>query len=457
MQNRSVKYFSLIACFSIILIFGFFEWISIPLKVSYADAAFYFYQLIVEKTFFTPHNRYLAICIEWLPLIGVWLNLSFKTVFNLFGLNSYISSVLIISFYYYLTRNNSGLWILVLSLFIGTVHSYFYLVPEHFGYTFVLFLFLIMDYFISNNSKLLYPFMIVCLVILYGSHLYAVLLFLIAMLYVLFENKNRRVKVIVWLTTFLGIFLLLKLCASIDGYEQSKIDVLKYNFMHLSELDNSAYRYYVDLNHPKKWILYLFLFLNYGLSLFYKRFWYFVFSVICFIALYYINCLYFVEWASNAYMDLYGRICALSTLPFLYYLLKRDNNRYIILPLACILFTVYTLFSIKNINSDYERRVQKILNWTTSMEPKKVSRLYIHRSMVPFDSLMLDWAIAYESMAVSTLNQGSTKTICTGDETTDIVSDWDPHYFTTGLGIEEYSKLKNTYYGSLKKGKYVYK
>lgn len=410
MGNRIYRYtiYFYFLCFAFLLGFIIASWKEV---FHFNDAALYLFKIDYYKTFFTPHRRYIAVLVEYLPLLASYLRLDIKIYLISYIVNPLVSVVLLYILYAKITGRWQDGWVFILSLIAGLKYSFFYSIPEHFGYSFGIFSVLLYRHFAEN--KMIKPAMLFSLVvgiILGGSHFFVlgILLLGFILIYMIYPNTNTVKFILLQVFIVLGILVGIKLILPIEGYEVGKLNLLKENLDYIKQLDRAAFRFIFDRDQryaPHNIALYsLTLF-----GIFYTRKLYFLLLIpLVFFLTYYVNCLYHYNWMGTEYMELYGRIIMLSLLLCLYfiYVSKPFPN------FVWVLFTTFYIYvfckdvlSVKNI---YTERYQAIEQIT---QQSKSTKNYLKNGLgVRGEKIWFTWVLPYESLWISRLN-GKSKTV----------------------------------------------
>ncbi len=428
----------------ILIVFGMYEYYYVPVRLAFNDAPFYFYNLVLEQNFFLPHDRYMAFVTEYLPLLAIHLDWSFSTALNFFGINLVFSYLIVLSFFYYTTRNLQYTAILILSMFYGMAHSYFYYVPEHFQYFISLFLVFSLDHCAQHRPKLVPMLLLLSLVILMGSNMFVILLFFVGLFYLVVYGGDHR-RAFIYSLLFLGMGLaILRLIKPVDGYESEKVSTFIENLKHIAELDKAAYVVYVYLNYSVK--IYYFipalLVSIYGIYL--RKYTVVFFAIASYIFLYYFTCVYFFDWESNAYMDLYGRLTYLSLLPLIYILIRHQPiGSGFFMMLMIITISVLSLKQISKYPKEYSERYRYVKE-LTELKPNE-TKVYLREENVNLSKIWFYWATPFESMIIAKRHHRSTTVLLDKKEADEVLS-WNPKTIHSSFLEIDLSTLKGTYF-----------
>ncbi len=231
----------------------------------------------------------------------------------------------------------------------------------------------------------------------------------------------------------------------VSGYESGKIEVFISNLKHYKHLDKAAYRYYVDANFNI--FIYFFIpavFIS-MYSIYKRKYSIIIFTFLFYVITYYTTCIYFYEWESNSYMNLYGRLSFLTLMPPVYILLKSKKNIFL-LPFM-LLITLLSIFQVKKYTQEYEIRfayIQKILD----SHPEK-TKLYLPEDEVNFEKLWLSWATPYESIILSRL-RGKCQTLYIDKKGTEEINNLDQYKIYSVIDEHEIKELTSTFFQDIK-------
>lgn len=185
------------------------------------DAAYYLFWVVNEGAFHVEHNRFILIFSQILPLMGMKLQLSLKSILILHSLNNVL-------FYYglfllctYLFRHYwAGLALLGIQ-FIGMYHGYFNPMFEgYYGGALMALLFVMLQY----RDKKAWHFLVmgVLTVFILTSHPMALPIFLLVLLLAFLDFRDWRY--LGFIPLIAGVFIYKKLFPS--SYEQEKMGYL---------------------------------------------------------------------------------------------------------------------------------------------------------------------------------------------------------------------------------------
>lgn len=438
----------------VIVAIGFFEFKSAHLRMSYGDAPFCFFQIVVEKNFWVPHDRYTGYLMQWLPVLGIKLNMGYQTLYYLYALNSYVTSLLLIYFYSKISHDNLGIWVLILTLIMGMSSSYYYYAPDHsFGYLFSIFFILFSASLIKRHKNYLWLYTFCSAVVCIMCNLYHSVLLFVGLIYILIENRDKLKTIVLQFGIIIGTIILIKFLVPSSGYERGKLDSLKANLSHIHELDNAAFRYYFNSIFGKYKLLNYLYSAIFLLGIYRRKFLELGLGVAVYFVLFYLNCLYNYEWESNAYMDLYGRIIFISILLCTYFILQGGRFHWSVIS-GLFVFMLYINANLIYQKYDvYNNRYEYITNWLEQMNQKEVRKLAIDEKQLNYQILLLDWALAYETLAISTF-RGIPSTICAKDLKSVDTFEWKKDVLYGRFNEEPYTRISNTHFKDLPKVPY---
>lgn len=133
-------------------------------------------------------------------------------------------------------------------------------------------------------------------------------------------------------------------------------------------------------------------------------------------------------------------------IPFVLDLLPKIKNTRI--PIAMVSFIVLiSLFRIYNSHNVYTERINWNRNFLAQTADLENPKLIVHRDKVPKETLLMTWGSSYEFWLLSTIEQGSTRSIIIVDKEDKF--DWAMHrkkFFLTRWDFPHYNQLNPKYF-----------
>jgi len=434
--------------------------ISAQYRLAYGDAAFALFRLCADKTFFCPHNRYIAVFSEYLPLLGIYLQLSFKHIAILYSNNLVFTSFILWGIYLLLTKKWEHGWIFISSQIIGLFEGYNHFVLEQVGYIFVCFFILLLDYVLSEKNKQNYLLAITTFAICLSAptmHMNSLVVLCVGYTYLFFvHHKAYKFLIIHTILVLISIILFRKYISSFNVYEVSKLSAIQENLKNIYHLDQSGYSQYFKVNYTPNEYLRNFYILIVILCLYYRK-WMILLMIIAFYFIcFYFNCLLFNNWETSGYMEYYGEFIFISILIGLYFALKNHSKNWVVL-----LFYIYIFhFSLENIYAHQKRyrdREIYIHQLCQNLRKNNKSKAYIFKKDIDYQKLFLDWALPYESMNSSLYRDEKLVSLYAIEDSTQMKNLSDEE-IVSNVSIDKTSNFKTNYYGSIKNEPYaIYK
>lgn len=455
-NKNNFTYSTILAQISIYILLSIQSIISAQYKIAHVDASFFVYNLCAHKTFFVPCYRYVAIFVEYLPLLGIYLGLQFKYIAILYSFNFVFSSfVLYLIFVIYTKRFNCA-WGIVLVQIFGLMRGYNHLIVEQFGYTVIVFIILMLDYILEKYSlKKFIVFSVILLIFILINHVFLFTVLYVGFTYLIYNHKYHRAKLILLLLIITSCYFIFKVVFSFDGYEQGKIDLILQNLKEYRTLDRAAFRQYFDIYYKNNNYIKLVFIFSILLGLYYKKYTELVLFVIFGIVTYYTLCVVFYKWETAGYMEIYGMAIFASALIGMYFMTKGKNNNY----LNLALFLTIAHISFQNIYSNqklYRDREIYIHQWTIEARSRGVSKMYINRKYFDYQKLLLDWALPYESMN-SCLYRGEKPISLFPENDSTKILNLKPSQIISSVSLDDFKDIDTQYYKPLIGKYYIYK
>jgi hypothetical protein len=244
--------------------------------------------------------------------------------------------------------------------------------------------------------------------------------------------------------------ILIKFVIPSSPYEQEKLSVLKENLMHINELDKAAFRYYYDSIFGQSLLLKAFYVIVLILGILRRKFYMLLLGITVYFLAYYLNCLYNFNWESNAYMDLYGRLIQLSVLVCLYFIIRDLEIQWVFTTALFLFILVMNVQLIVQKYPVYNGRYEYIETKLKRMRMEGISKLAIHEKLLDYNILLLDWALAYESLVLSTYDD-EPRTMFTRDFKAIGSKNLKTDVLYSRFYEEPYGDIANTYFEKLPK------
>ncbi len=430
----------------LLLLIGWLECTSLWLRLSYSDAAFYFFNLTTYHDYFTPHHRYMAVMLEYLPLMSIGLGGDFETSAMFFGLDAFVTYVFLLFMYYRLTRDSRGFLILVLAIVYGMAQSYYYYVPEHLQYFLALYLVFVTDYIVVHRPNYLVPLGLICLLIVLGSNLFVISLYFLGLFYLMVSRGPHRGSLFGLFAFVLLGLVLYKIFMPASGYETGKIKSFLANLQHWQHLDKSAFRYYTDLNFDQISYFYIPALAVASYAVFLRKYFLVLAVFVFYTLLYYLTCVYFFEWDSKGYINLYGRLSYLSMLIPLYLVVKNQKAQ---TPIFLLITATYIAVVSGLQISKYKTENQKRYSYLEQLiSTSDASKIYVNKEHINYQKIWYPWATPYETMLVSR-RHGTTQTVYIADLSSDQVKSLDSTQVYSTIASTPIAEMVDSYYRDL--------
>jgi len=412
------------------------------------DTPVYLFYIDFEKFFFTPHNRYISIFTQYLPLIATLLGLSFTAFVKCYVYNGLFSTfILYLIFGFYSKKWHLG-WVFLLCLSIGYQYSFFYGVPEHFGYSISIFFTLLYYHILCHckGTKWL-AFSSLIGLMMAGAHLFSVIILLTGFLYIFILEPSTKLKkiLVIHVSIFLLTFISIKLMVPPSDYEVGKIQIVIDNLKYIKTLDNAAFRYIFSRDQKNAIDFYSLIIAISGVIIWKKEYLVGVITIILFYLFYYLNCLYSYQSLGTEYMELYGRLIFFALLiPLMLIAVKYKLNHPIFILLCLFSFGAF-LNKTSSVKHLYTKRYTSIFELSKFSKSDKV---YIQSDSICSPRIWFTWALPHESMLVNML-EGHPKTVYIFNGNNLSYEEAKQNYFNGSLREFNRDELRGTYFNSL--------
>ena len=423
-------------------------------EISYFnDSAVYLFYIDYEKFFFTPHHRYIAIFTQYLPLLACLAGFSFTTYVKSYVFNGLFSTYILYLVYGFSTRNWRDGWVFVLCLLLGYQYSYFYLVPEHFGYSLAIFFVLCYFHILSQSKgKRWLAFSIIVGILIAGCHLFAFGILLFGFLYIFLRlsEASSRKTLMLHLVIFLLVFVSLKILIPVSSYETQRLKILTENWQYIETLDNSAFRFVFSRDQKTALdfnALAIFIFCAVIVT---KRFILGIMTLGIYFFTYYLNCLYSYTWQGTEYMEMYGRLIFFGMLVSLFILSVKTRINQVFFWGLCILCFMAFFDKTHHVKHEFTDRYQEINRRT---QDSKFDKICIQNDSLWIKKIWFSWAMPHESLLVSTL-EGHSKTIYIANGSKLQLVDIKKNHLNGSLRNFSRTELARTYFRNLDTSEY---
>jgi hypothetical protein len=391
------------------LVYGFYIYFNYKEIAHFNDCAVYLFYMDYDKFFFTPHNRFIAAFTQYLPILASMAELSFSMFVKAYVFNGLVSTFLLYLIYGFYSKQWQNGWVFVLSLLIGYKYSFYYLIPEHFGYSLAVFIVLMYSHLInSKKEKSWYLFSVLVGVLMIGSHLYALAIILIGLFYLFLSSTSvdTKRKIFFHFITMIFVFVVLKKLIFFSGYESGRLNVLKENLIYIKTLDNAAFRYVFSRDQTNSLDFKILILVASFLAVYKRQFLVGICSIGVYFFTYYLNCLYSYIWQGTEYMELYGRLIFFCLLILVFILSLNTRFSQFFYWFLCIICFFAFLNKTSEVRHEYSKRYQTIYQLTLG---KGNDKIYIQNDSLLLKDIWFTWALPHETLLVSTL-EGSSKT-----------------------------------------------
>jgi len=376
-----------------------------------ADSSYYIFKVIDNESFWVEHNRFILIFSQFIPLIGVKIGLSLKTVLCLYSIGHIIFfyGIFLLARYYY--KNIQAGVLLLLLQTLGIMSGFFVPMFELYYSAGLLVLFSTILYYSHKKSDLV-VLIILSFFILTGHPYASILLLLILVLHAV-EYKAKFIKsYIFFFTLIVGVFIFKKFTAS--EYEQGKTTAFinnlvgaNYDISYLKSLSVFLFKYYKELLLLELLIIIVLAtsrqFLK--LSLIVAAF----FGVLAII-----NISYYGFEHSRYQEQVYFSLSFVVAYPFVIYLVKNKNN-YMAIALSFLTFVIICvrIYGIWIDSQDFTLRVNEIKNNIEYVIPMSGSKFIIEKESLDYNP---NWSYPIETLLLSSYDNNKSVTICTDED-----------------------------------------
>lgn len=375
----------------------------------YSDSSYYISRVINHESFWVEHHRFILIFSQWLPLIGLKIGLSLKSILVLYS----IGHVLFFYFLFLICKyrykdNSAGLMLLALQT-LGIMSGFY--VPMFELYYAAGFLVLFSTLLPSAKNIYLTLILAILLFFIVTAHFYAYILvayvLLIHSIKVKFKNFTQLTIFAIILT---GCMIFKKL--TISEYEYGKsmafLNTLKngnYNLNYISNLFDFLLKFYKSLSA-------IFIASIIGLGILKKYTQLFITLFFFLLVLAMVNISFYGFHQSHYQEQVYFPLSFITAYAFIYLLYPNIfNGPRLLLYGSLILIFMGRIYSIEENKTFYKERVIAMKKFIHSLKKYKSKKIIVSETAFKNDP---NWSFPIETMIFSSYNgPENTLTVCT--------------------------------------------
>lgn len=368
---------------------------------TYADNSYYLFNMLQKENFSFEHLRFIAAAWQWPTVLAVKLQLPLKAVMLSAVAGVYLWHLLLFIAIRVLSTEKWLSYIFLLFL-IATIHDAFYYMQTELlnGCGLVLLLVAVVRN-VTISRPLQYGSIALILCLLICTHLFALLIVLMAMgIYFLLQpDKQRFIYVLMTI-----IALALKMWVVKDGYDNNSMQVFDYRVITLRNLHSSfyakAFQHYCRLYWPAIAFMWIVWWIHP------KKWWVTVAVVAGVAGLYVLLVVYLRNGSFPTYIDLYTVTFFTFCWAVVGLLVTSDvMNRHRFMPLLLVMILLQSFVRLFSEDS-YTKRV----GWLDNSMQQPFSKMYLPLESAPAGFQMDSWSVPYETLLLSSL-KGESKTI----------------------------------------------
>lgn len=374
-----------------------------------ADSSYYIFKVINYESFWVEHNRYILIFSQWIPLIGVKIGLSLKTVLYLYSIGNvvFFYSIFLIAKYSY--KDNSAGILLLLIQTLGIMSGFF--VPMFELYYCAGLLVLVNSILQYSNKKTdLLILSILYFFILTGHPLSFILLLFVLVLHIEKFKLKFRIYYLLALVFIIGLFFFKRY--NPDEYDQGRINVFMnnlknahYDIHYIKSLLNFLIKYYKELIFVELLTLTLLI-----ISKEYLKTALVGLAFLGSLAL--INLVNYGFGHSRYQEQVYFLLSFIVAYPFVLYEINRKSDVFKAVSFSVALIVIcLRIYGISCDSETFIKRVEEIKSNIERVRPMAGTKFMIDESNLKYDA---NWSYPIETMFFSSYESNQkTVTICT--------------------------------------------
>ena len=393
------------------------------------DNAYYLFDMINRETFTIPHNRYIAVFAEYLPWLAIQLHLPLEWVLIGFSINFLVTTYLIFLIVWKQTKDITKGYLLLLSAIFLCHHQFFFRSPEYIAIPICFWFYISLQQLniLKNLFNYLQTF-ILLFILVWGAHTLIYIVILYVLLLNLYQNKNERKHLFGFIVFFFIMIFLKKKLVSINGYEQSKIDIFYNSLAQWKDIQKSNFLYFFRevyrMNYFYNLTNYILL-ISVILAIYKRRFFEILWAILFVAGLFFINSVMFLE-ENNTYMhyELYFNMISSIVLLFYY---QNISHSIVIKRFSAVYFLFLGVFFLIQTSDYFKSRYDYLEQILLSSNKSKMA---IEAKQLNWYKLSNSWAIDVETIFISSLN-GKTKTLFPIENTKDLNTEDSTLIFST--------------------------
>jgi len=369
-------------------------------RCMYADNSYYLFNIIQHKSLNLEHYRLSGVFSQWLIVIAVKLQLSFKLLLICFTVNPVLYHFMLFLLVIQISHNRLYVYMFLVMLAGAAYYSYFYTADEMSQNMPVL---MVLTAIVSSEKITAVQkniLLFLCLTVLLFTH--PLVIAVAGMLMFVLFIRERNATAVFALFSVMGL-LLIKFLLLTTGRDQHLLSEISYKGITLRNIHSSAFASYFRSQaldrHLFTFATWFFLFFK-GKTTPIAR-WSVIGSIV---VLYLLIMLFLLHNTNEVYIDRYLYLLIVYAFAALLLVFKFDNSTPILnrMLVITVVFSFYRLFSM-----DYLDTRNKLLD--KLLYNPEIKQIYRYE-VVPGYLKQMSWSVPYETLLVSTLRH-NTKTV----------------------------------------------
>lgn len=417
-MKKIKDYQNLIEKWQIVLGFCFLCFLGILSLIFYQertlsfDSAYFSFELIQKKTFFTPLGRWGSVISQILPLSFLKFGCSLKTFLKVYSLSFVlINSLLFLIITTWLKKPNLGI-VLILVLCLSVRNTFYFSVSEFAqGLSFVV-LILAFLHTLKENERKIHKIILTLLIIsiscslYYFNQLLIIPLILVFAYFIVSNNYYKSFYVWISLLTIILWFGIKLLLLPKNGYEKSKIPNAEIFFNQLPNFFNLKSWNYLVYFFEREFYIFPIIFIGILILLVYKR--KILISLLLFTFFISYIILITITYYSGSSENMYEQYFIVFGLPISLGLNEcYDKSKQFIIVSLLLIFGGYGIYQSHVIVS---KRIEYLKLLTKYGNQYKEKKFVIHTNDFPWGYAWVKWGFPVETILCSSL-EGKQNTI----------------------------------------------
>ncbi len=425
-------------------------------RTVFLDISFHLFYILKDGTLAIQNYRFGAAITQIFPLAGSWMGLQLDTIMKLYSAGF---ALVYAGIFFGISLCGQSARYAIIMLLLSTLivtETFFWIqseLPQ--GLALMVLFFCLVDKFAPLSGSLRFPLiygpvLMVLLVTIAFMHPIIFIPFAFVVLFRLLSSGAWMINKMVYITIsiiYAGV-LLVKMSFFSTEYDSAATERIR-NIIYLfpDYIFLPANKVFLSNIFPNYWLLLLGLatvLAFYG----YRRMWLKLMLVLFFFAghLFLINVSYFYTTFGFYLENLLLPLSLFVAFPLAFDLAPSVQRKHVVSSVLAVVM-VFSIMRIVYTSGFYTERLEYLTQWTDRARDADITKLMIHTSKVPMDTLLMNWATPYEFWLLSTIRHGETLSVFFTETPEELAGPFGrSDVFVTQWGHLPYIDLPDTYF-----------